>query len=279
MACCAALVCRPFGGKRGRPADVIGELAQLAVVENDRSATTSHRGLHCCSMPPSHLTQHRRAQGRTSLDVSAYCPESTHSAEAASSVTLDVVRRRSCSLRLDGVPPLWSQRRAAPGHLARAVAQLRRRPTVGDPARDLPARRSISASPTSIWPTTTGHRMGQPSRTSGASSPPTSPRHRDELLISTKAGYDMWPGPYGDLGSRKYLLASLDQSLTRMGLDYVDIFYSHRVDPDTPLEETVGALVSAVAQGKALYVGHLVVLVGAHPSSSATPGRAQGSAC
>jgi L-glyceraldehyde 3-phosphate reductase len=79
--------------------------------------------------------------------------------------------------------------------------------------------------------------------------------HRDELLISTKAGYDMWPGPYGDLGSRKYLLASLDQSLRRMGLDYVDIFYSHRVDPDTPMEETAGALASAVAQGKALYVG------------------------
>ena len=79
--------------------------------------------------------------------------------------------------------------------------------------------------------------------------------HRDELVISTKAGYDMWPGPYGNLGSRKYLLASLDQSLQRMGLDYVDIFYSHRVDPDTPLEETVGALVSAVHQGKALYVG------------------------
>jgi L-glyceraldehyde 3-phosphate reductase len=79
--------------------------------------------------------------------------------------------------------------------------------------------------------------------------------HRDELLVSTKAGYDMWPGPYGDLGSRKYLLASLDQSLVRMGLDYVDIFYSHRVDPETPMEETAGALASAVAQGKALYVG------------------------
>ncbi|MEU5694710.1 L-glyceraldehyde 3-phosphate reductase [Actinosynnema sp. NPDC020468] len=78
---------------------------------------------------------------------------------------------------------------------------------------------------------------------------------RDELVISTKAGYDMWPGPYGEWGSRKYLLASLDQSLARMGLDYVDIFYSHRFDPDTPLEETVGALVSAVHQGKALYVG------------------------
>jgi L-glyceraldehyde 3-phosphate reductase len=79
--------------------------------------------------------------------------------------------------------------------------------------------------------------------------------HRDELVISTKAGYDMWPGPYGEWGSRKYLLASLDQSLKRMGLDYVDIFYSHRFDPDTPLEETIGALEAAVRQGKALYVG------------------------
>jgi len=78
---------------------------------------------------------------------------------------------------------------------------------------------------------------------------------RDELVISTKAGYDMWPGPYGDLGSRKYLLASLDQSLQRMGLEYVDIFYSHRADPDTPLEETIGALDTAVRQGKALYAG------------------------
>ena len=79
--------------------------------------------------------------------------------------------------------------------------------------------------------------------------------HRDELVISTKAGWDMWPGPYGDWGSRKYLLASLDQSLTRMGVDYVDIFYHHRPDPETPLEETMGALATAVHQGKALYVG------------------------
>jgi L-glyceraldehyde 3-phosphate reductase len=79
--------------------------------------------------------------------------------------------------------------------------------------------------------------------------------YRDELIISTKAGWDMWPGPYGDRGSRKYLLASLDQSLQRMGLDYVDIFYSHRADPDTPLEETMGALDTAVKQGKALYAG------------------------
>jgi L-glyceraldehyde 3-phosphate reductase len=79
--------------------------------------------------------------------------------------------------------------------------------------------------------------------------------HRDELIISTKAGYHMWPGPYGEWGSRKHLLASLDQSLQRMGLDYVDIFYSHRPDPETPLEETMGALVTAVQSGRALYAG------------------------
>ena len=79
--------------------------------------------------------------------------------------------------------------------------------------------------------------------------------YRDELIISTKAGYEMWPGPYGEWGSRKYLLSSLDQSLKRMGLDYVDIFYHHRMDPGTPLEETMGALASAVQSGKALYVG------------------------
>jgi L-glyceraldehyde 3-phosphate reductase len=79
--------------------------------------------------------------------------------------------------------------------------------------------------------------------------------YRDEIIVSTKAGWDMWPGPYGEFGSRKYLLASLDRSLQRLGLDYVDIFYSHRFDPDTPLEETIGALDTAVQQGKALYAG------------------------
>ncbi|HYO20384.1 MAG TPA: aldo/keto reductase, partial [Dermatophilaceae bacterium] len=79
--------------------------------------------------------------------------------------------------------------------------------------------------------------------------------YRDELFLSTKAGYDMWPGPYGDLGSRKYLLASLDQSLKRMGVDYVDVFYSHRPDPQTPIEETMGALDTAVRSGRALYAG------------------------
>src|SRR3974390_2623721 len=81
------------------------------------------------------------------------------------------------------------------------------------------------------------------------------PPYRDELIISTKAGYDMWPGPYGDHGSRKYLLASLDQSLTRMGLDYVDIFYHHRPDRETPMEESLGALDTAVRSGRALYAG------------------------
>src|ERR1700733_12457465 len=79
--------------------------------------------------------------------------------------------------------------------------------------------------------------------------------HRDEIVISTKAGYDMWPGPYGEGGSRKYLLASLDPSLTRLGVDYVDIFYSHVPDPETPFEETMGALHTAVRQGKAVYAG------------------------
>lgn len=99
--------------------------------------------------------------------------------------------------------------------------------------------------------------------------------YRDELIISTKAGYDMWPGPYGDRGSRKYLLASLDQSLSRLGLEYVDIFYSHRADPDTPLEETLGALHAAVRQGKALYVG-ISSYSAARTSQAATILRALG---
>ena len=97
---------------------------------------------------------------------------------------------------------------------------------------------------------------------------------RDELVISTKAGYDMWPGPYGNWGSRKYLLSSLDQSLRRMGLDYVDIFYSHRFDPDTPLEETMGALDTAVRQGKALYVGISSYSPGQDAPRSGDPRRA-----
>ena len=98
--------------------------------------------------------------------------------------------------------------------------------------------------------------------------------HRDELIISSKAGWDMWPGPYGQGGgSRKYVLASLDQSLRRVGVDYFDIFYSHRFDADTPLEETMGALATAVRAGKALYVGHLVLLRGEDARGGGDPAR------
>lgn len=100
-----------------------------------------------------------------------------------------------------------------------------------------------------------GPEYGQAERNCGVLLDRYFKRHRDELVISTKAGYDMWPGPYGDHGSRKYLIASLDQSLERLGLDYVDIFYHHRPDPETPLEETMGALAQIVSSGKALYVG------------------------
>ena len=99
-------------------------------------------------------------------------------------------------------------------------------------------------------------------------------RHREELVISTKAGWDMWPGPYGDLGSRKYLLDSLDQSLRRLRLDHVDVFYHHRFDPDTPLEESLGALDTAVRQGKARYVGDLVLLRGTDPGGGRHPAGA-----
>ena len=100
-----------------------------------------------------------------------------------------------------------------------------------------------------------GRPPARPSRTSGASYASDFVPYRDELILSTKAGFDMWPGPFGEWGSRKYLLASLDQSLKRMGVDYVDIFYSHRPDPETPIEETARALAQMVRQGKALYVG------------------------
>ena len=99
--------------------------------------------------------------------------------------------------------------------------------------------------------------------------------HRDELILSTKAGYLMWPGPYGEWGSRKYLIASLDQSLKRMGVDYVDIFYSHRPDPETPLEETMMALDYAVRSGRALYAGHLVLQPRFHPPRGRAPAPAR----
>jgi aryl-alcohol dehydrogenase-like predicted oxidoreductase len=114
---------------------------------------------------------------------------------------------------------------------------------------------TLSASDDPVGRLETGSPYGSAERNFGRILRQDLRRYRDELVISTKAGYDMWPGPYGDGGSRKYLLASLDQSLARMGLDYVDIFYSHRADPETPLEETMGALATAVSSGRALYAG------------------------
>ena len=158
-------------------------------------------------------------------------------------------------LRLDALPPLRPQRPAAARDLARAVAELRWRP----PARDRRAPSCAAPSTSGITHFDLANNYGPPYGSAesnfGRILAEDFKPYRDELIVSTKAGYDMWPGPYGDWGSRKYLLASLDQSLQRMGLDYVDIFYSHRADPDTPLEETMGALHTAVQQGKALYAG------------------------
>ena len=134
------------------------------------------------------------------------------------------------------------------------------------------AGRSTSASPTSTSRTTTARPTARPSATSAPSSRRDFRPYRDELIISTKAGYDMWPGPYGQGGgSRKYLLASLDQSLARLGLDYVDIFYSHRFDETTPLEETMGALDAIVRAGQGAVRRHLVVLRPAHPRGGRDP--------
>ena len=169
--------------------------------------------------------------------------------------TIDDLRPCRGSVRPHALPPLRPQRHQAARRSASgcgtASATTRRSRTSARSS----AAPSISASPTSTWPTTTARRTARPRSTSAGSCARTCAPWRDELIISTKAGYDMWPGPYGEWGSRKYLLASLDQSLERMGLEYVDIFYSHRFDPDTPLEETIGALDTAVRSGRALYAG------------------------
>ena len=158
-------------------------------------------------------------------------------------------------LQFDDLQPLRPQRAQAAGDLAGPVAQFRRRHVDGFDARDLRG----AAFDLGITHFDLANNYGPPPGSAeiafGDILKSDFGGFRDELIISTKAGYDMWPGPYGEWGSRKYLLASLDQSLKRMGLDYVDIFYSHRVDPETPLEETMGALDAAVRQGKALYVG------------------------
>ena len=153
------------------------------------------------------------------------------------------------------LPPLRPERAPAARDLARALAQLRRRPRRSRAAARSCAARSTSAITHFDLANNYGPPYGSAEETFGRILREDLAPYRDELVISTKAGYDMWPGPYGEWGSRKYLLASLDQTLRRMGLDYVDIFYSHRFDPETPLEETMGALDAAVRQGKALYVG------------------------
>ena len=150
--------------------------------------------------------------------------------------------------------PRWAQRAAPARRVARTLAELRRSAPL-DTQRAI-LRRAFDLGVTHFdlannYGPPSGHAEINFGRLLREDFRP----YRDELIISTKAGYDMWPGPYGDHGSRKYLLASLDQSLGRMGLEYVDIFYSHRFDPDTPLEETMGALDTAVRSGKALYAG------------------------
>ena len=162
-----------------------------------------------------------------------------------------------------------------PADLARALAELRRRPAARDEPRDRAPRVRPRRSRTSTSPTTTARRTARPRRPSAGCSARTSRPYRDELIISTKAGYDMWPGPYGEWGSRKYLLASLDQSLRRLGLDYVDIFYSHRLDPDTPLEETMGALDTRRAAGQGALRGHLLVLAEQTARGGGDPARAR----
>ena len=199
------------------------------------------------------MAQHRCAQGRTSLDATANSPESMigdeTSSVAAMSYVADPARYESMVYRRCG----------RSGVLLPAIS-LGLWHNFGDD-RPWETQRQICRRAFDLGVThfdlanNYGPPYGAAEANFGRILAADFSGHRDELLISTKAGYDMWPGPYGDLGSRKYLLASLDQSLTRMGLEYVDIFYSHRVDPDTPLEETVGALASAVTQGKALYVG------------------------
>ena len=158
------------------------------------------------------------------------------------------------------LPALRAQRPAAAGRLARPLAQLRPRPAHWTPSGRSCGGRSTSASPTSTWPTTTVRRTARPRRTSAGSSRDDLRPYRDELVISTKAGYDMWPGPYGDWGSRKYLLASLDQSLRRMGLDYVDIFYSPPLRPGHPARGDDGRAGHGGAVRPGAVRRHLVLL-------------------
>ena len=168
-------------------------------------------------------------------------------------MTWAMTRRRP--LRQDGLPPLRRLRAEAAGDLAGPVAQFRRRHAARAEAGDLPARRFDLGITHFDLANNYGPPPGSAEDAFGEILRTDFKGLRDELIISSKAGYGMWPGPYGEWGSRKYLIASCDQSLKRLGLDYVDIFYSHRFDPDTPLEETMGALDHIVRSGRALYAG------------------------
>jgi L-glyceraldehyde 3-phosphate reductase len=160
---------------------------------------------------------------------------------------------RARSVRGDALSIVRPQRAEAAGPVARLLAQLWRRVAGQHPAI---VRRAFDLGITHFdLANNYGPPYGSAEANAGRILSEDFGQYRDELVISSKAGYDMWPGPYGDRGSRKYLLASLDQSLKRLGLEYVDIFYSHRLDSQTPLEETMGALDTAVRQGKALYAG------------------------
>src|SRR5271165_3421105 len=158
------------------------------------------------------------------------------------------------SIRVDALQPLRPERAQIAGGLAGLVAQFRLQQADGFDARHLPRAFDLGVTHFDLA-NNYGPPPGSAEIAFGEILKGDFRGLRDELVISTKAGYDMWPGPYGEWGSKKYMLASLDQSLKRLGLDHVDIFYSHRFDPETPLEETMGALASAVSQGKALYAG------------------------
>ena len=178
-------------------------------------------------------------------------------------------------LQYDALQPLRPQRAEAAGDLAGLVAQFRLRQVRGIRCARSAARPSISASPISISPTIMGRRRARRRSLSATSFARDFRGLRDELVISTKAGYDMWPGPYGEWGGRKYMLASLDQSLKRMGLDYVDIFYSHRFDPETPLEETMGALDYRGAPGQGALCRHFVLQFAPHQGGRGDPEAAR----
>ena len=228
-----------------------------------RPASSTFHPAAACARPPDGC---RRDRGGREV-VSSGCLSAQGAAH-------DLPTRRR-PLRPHGLQPLRPERPPAPRPSRSACGRTSAPTGRSTRAGRSCAARSTSASRTSISPTTTGRRTAPPRRPSGAWSSRTCAPHRDELVISTKAGYDMWPGPYGDLGSRKYLLASLDQSLQRMGLDYVDIFYSHRRDPGHAAGGDDRRAGHRGAAGQGAVCGHLVVLRRAHARGRRDPAGAR----